>query len=196
MNREFIVSIPFLVVFSAAASSTALSGAELKSGIAVGEFVASFEVVTCAGAESEEVKVGDKLCYVCKYELRPVVLVFARSSDKRLSRLASRLDKTVAECSDNKLAAFISLIGSESEELQKRAKRFGAALRLKNVPIVVPVKNPKNGPGDFKLARNAEISVMFYVEGVVKANYAFAPGELDDQGIKAMLDDVVTALGK
>ena len=65
-----------------------------------------------------------------------------------------------------------------------RAKRFGAALRL------------KNGPVDFKLAPNAEISIMFYVEGVVKANHAFAPEELDDQGIEAMLDDVTTALGK
>ncbi len=219
MNREFIVSIPFLVVFSAAASSIAVSGAELESGIAVGEFVASFEVVKCAGAQSDEVKVGDRLCYVCKYELRPVVLVFARSSDKRsdkrgsdkrsldkrsdkqssdkrLSRLASRLDKTVAKFSDNQLAAFISLIGSESEKLQMRAKRLGAALKLKNVPIVVPVKNTKNGPVDFKLAPNAEISVMFYVEGVVKANYSFAPEKLDDQGIEAMLDEVATVLGK
>ncbi len=216
MNREFIVSIPFLVVFSAAASSIAVSGAELESGIAVGELVASFEVVKCAGAESDEVKVGEKLCYVCKYDLRPVVLVFARSSDKRtsdkrssdkrssdkrssdkrLSRLASRLDKTVAKLSDSQLAAFISLIGSESEKLQMRAKRLGAALKLKNVPIVVPVKNTKNGPVEFKLAPNVEISVMFYVEGVVKANYSFAPEKLDDQGIEAMLDEVAAVLGK
>ena len=37
---------------------------------------------------------------------------------------------------------------------------------------------------------------MFYVEGVVKANHAFAAEELDEQGIEAMLDDVVAALGK
>jgi len=68
--------------------------------------------------------------------------------------------------------------------------------RIAVVPIVVPVKNAKNGPDDFKLAPEAEISVMFYVEGVVKANHAFAAEELDEQGIEAMLDDVVAALGK
>ena len=47
--------------------------ADVKSGLAVGEFVGAFDVKDCSGPSE-----GKTLCYRCQYGNRPVVAVFTR----------------------------------------------------------------------------------------------------------------------
>lgn len=45
------------------AGAAAAVAAELKSGLQEGDFVGAFDVVKCAGAEEDGVKLGQQLCY-------------------------------------------------------------------------------------------------------------------------------------
>ena len=77
-------------------------GAELKSGLQPGDEVPAFEVVKVAGNPHDEVKIGEELCYRCKMGKRPMVVVFARKSDKNLAKLVHALDEVVAKNKDEK----------------------------------------------------------------------------------------------
>ena len=46
------------------------------------------------------------------------------------------------------------------------------------------------GPDGFKVAKDAEVTVVLYVDHAVKANHAFAAGQLNDQAAAKILADL------
>src|SRR5262245_59097695 len=103
---------------------TFVGAAELKSGVQPGDAINPFDVVKCAGPD-DGVKIGDELCYRCKYGSRPMLMVFARKSDKSLAKLAKELDSAVKKNKEEKLAAFVNLLGENRDELEASAKELG-----------------------------------------------------------------------
>ncbi len=177
------------LVFAAALTAAAVaSAAELQSGLQNGESVGAFTVEKCAGAVDDNVEVGKNLCYRCMLGSKPVVMVFARKADKNLGALVKELDKAVASHSDQKLSSFVNLIGEKPDDLKKAAKDFAKENQVKNVALVVPEAN-ENGPPEFNISPNAEVTVMLYTKGKVEANYAVAPGQLDSKTIAAIIGD-------
>ncbi len=161
--------------------------AELKSGLEPGKPIGPFDVVKCAGPD-DKVKVGDELCYRCKYGSRPMVMVFSRSTDAQVAALVKKLDGAVAANSSKQLSAFVSLLGADREALESKAKQFSSSAKVENVPLVVPVEF-ENGPADYGLNPSAEVTVIVAKGGKVTANHGFAKGALDDAGIAAVLKD-------
>jgi hypothetical protein len=47
-----------------------------------------------------------------------------------------------------------------------------------------------DGPPSYRLARDADVTVLLYVKQKVLANFAFRAGELSDVRIKAVLETV------
>ena len=117
---------------------------------------------------------------------RPVVMVFARSADEKLAKFCKELDEEIEEHADTKLTAFVNMIGAEEESLKKSAADFVSKHGIKRVAFVVP-EDMKNGPEDFKIAPDADVTVVCYKEGEVKANHAFAAGGLSDEKIEAIV---------
>ncbi len=163
--------------------------AELKSGLEPGKYVDAFDVVKCAGSEDDDVKIGDKLCYRCKYGSRPMVMVFARKADEQLGELVKQLDAKVADASDSKLAAFVNLLGESRDDLETAAKEFGETTGTKNVPIVVPVEY-ENGPENYGINPEVGVTVILANKGKVVANHALDGEDLDEKAVEAILDDV------
>lgn len=163
--------------------------AELKSGVQPGDNIGAFDVVKCAGSEDDGVSLGDKLCYRCKYGNRPMVMIFSRKSDESLAGLVKKLDGAVAKNSDEKLAAFVNLLGDNEEALEAHAKEFGKKVEAPRVPVVVPVEY-ENGPADYGINPKAEVTVIMAVKGQVVANHAYGPGQLSKKAVDAILADV------
>ena len=162
--------------------------AELKSGVQPGDAIGAFDVVKCAGAVDDGVSTGDKLCYRCKYGSRPMVMVFTRTTDGKVAELVKKLDAVVAKNADDKLAAFVNLLGEDQEALEVKAKKFGSSTKAANVPIVVPVEF-ENGPDNYGINPKADVTVILAVKGEVVANHAVS-GELTEKTIAAVLADV------
>lgn len=169
-------------------ATAAMASAEVTSGPQVGERVGAFTVTKVAGNADDGVEDGKTLCYRCRMGQRPVVMVFARSADDKLAKFVKELEEEIEEHEDAKLAAFVNMIGTDKEALKKAAADFVAKHGITRVAFVVPTESD-NGPEDFKIAPDADVTVVCYKEGEVKANHAFAAGGFSD----AMIDEVVEA---
>jgi hypothetical protein len=167
--------------------------AELTSGLQPGDSVGAFNVEKCGGAANDGREVGSNFCYRCMLGNKPVVMVFARKADDKLAKLAKELDKHVAKNSDQKLSSFINLLGEDPAELKTQAKDFAAKNELENVALVVPDDN-QNGPEEFKISPEAEVTVTIYRNGKVAAAHAVAPGQLSDEEIKSIITDTAKIL--
>ncbi|MGC4001795.1 MAG: hypothetical protein QM811_01015 [Pirellulales bacterium] len=169
------------------------SAAELKSGPQKGEEVGAYEVVKCAGNANDGVDTGKQLCYRCKLGNRPVVMVFARKPDAKLAGLVKELDKVVAANAEKKLASFVNLIGTDAASGKAAAEKLVADSKAENIAVVIPADQP-NGPAAYNIAPEADVTVLIYVKGEVKANHAVAAGGLTDDVVKKIVADTSTIL--
>ncbi|RLS83969.1 MAG: hypothetical protein DWI04_02385 [Planctomycetota bacterium] len=164
----------------------AVASAEVTSGPQVGEMVGAFTVTKVAGNAEDGVTDGKTLCYRCKMGSRPVVMVFARSADEKLAKFVKELEEEIEEHQDAKLTAFVNMIGTDEEALKKAAADFVAKHGITRVAFVVPTQ-AKDGPENLKIAPDADLTVVCYKEGTVKANHAFSAGSLSDEKIDAIV---------
>lgn len=163
--------------------------AELESGLQPGAEIGAFDVVKCSGATGDGVEVDTQLCYRCRYGARPMVMVFSRQSDDALVALTKQLDEEVAEHSDKKLAAFVNLMGEDRDALEARAKAIGSENEIADVAVVVPVEF-ENGPADYGINPEAQVTVIIAHKSKVVANHAIGEDGLTEEAIAAILADV------
>ena len=116
-------------------------------------------------------------------------MVFARKSDAALTSLVKQLDEVIAKNADKKLSSFVNLLGEDREALEAQAKQLAEKSKLQNVPVVVPVEF-EDGPKNFGINPQAEVTVMLYKGLKVVENHAFAPGKFDEKGVQAVVADV------
>ena len=182
MHKFFSMMAMMAVVMLAATAS-----AEVTSGPQVGDSVGAFTVTKVAGNPDDGFAVGRSGCYRCKTGSKPVVMVFARSADEKLAKLLKKIEEEVEEHQDEKLMSFVNMIGADAESLKKATEEFATKHGLSRIAFVVP-EDAKDGPADFKIAPDADVTVVCYKEGKVKANHAFAKGGLSDDKIDAVVE--------
>ena len=179
----------FLAVAVAVLSLSGLAlAADIKSGLKVGDGIGPFDVTKLAGAEGDGDKVGQQLCYRCRNNTRPQVMVFTRSSDDKVVAFVKKLDAELSKNSDKQLRAFVNLLGQNKDAAEAAAKKLAATSMAQNVPFVVP-NEFENGPEDYGLNAKAEVTILVAKEGKVTANHAFASAK--DLDTDAVIKDVV-----
>lgn len=182
--KKFVV----LSLVMALATAGSLSAADkLKSGPQEGDALGAFNVTKVAGAEDDGVEEGKNLCYRCRNGSKPQVIVFTRSTDPKVADFIQKLDKEVAKNQDQRLRAFVNLLGEDKAALKDEAKKFAAKTGAKNIPIVVP-NETENGPDNYGLNPKASVTVMLASDLGVKASHAYA--EADELDPKAVLADL------
>ncbi|GIW99178.1 MAG: hypothetical protein KatS3mg111_2511 [Pirellulaceae bacterium] len=161
---------------------------KLKKGDALG----AFYVTKCAGAESDQVPVGENLCYRCKNGARPQVIVFTRSTDPIVIRLAKRLDAAVNQHEDQQLRAFISVLGESKEQAEAEAKKLAAQAGVEQIPFVVP-NDVQQGPENYGLNPKAAITIVIGNENQVVATYAVAnPADLKIARVNKLIEQTLS----
>jgi hypothetical protein len=73
-------------------------------------------------------------------------------------------------------------------KLEELAKKEG----IKNVPLTI--FDGEAGPGSYKIAKDADVTVLMWKNTKVQANHAFAKGKLNEKGIKAVVEDTKSIL--
>ncbi len=127
-------------------------------------------------------------CYVCETAEKPGVIFFARSLSDPLTKLVTACDAAVtARPKDAAVRAWMTVLGEKTigiNDLGKWAKQTG----LKSMPVGVfddPV-----GPPSYKLADDADLTILLFVNRKVVANFAFRKGELDAGGTNQVLQEI------
>ena len=116
-------------------------------------------------------------------------MIFARKSDGHLASLVKKLDEALSEHSGQKLAAFVNFLGEDADALTAAATELAKEHEIENVALVVPADQP-NGPEDYQISPDAELTVMLYKGMNVKVNHVLPKDGLDEKAEKAILDDL------
>src|SRR5262249_12449460 len=129
---------------------------------------------------------GQKACLYFHSGAAPVAMVFAREATPAVAKLLKKLDEAAVKNKSAEMggvAVFCNDDGGLKSKLEELAKKEG----LKEV--VLAIEGPA-GPPEYKVAKDADVTVILYTKRVVKANHSFRKGELDDKTIEKVVADV------
>jgi hypothetical protein len=131
-------------------------------------------------------KASEKACLVCRNGDNPVAMVFARDLSPALVSLIKKLDDAAVSHKGDKMGSF-AVFCSDSEGLEGKLKELADKEKLKE--FVLAIDNP-TGPAPYKVAKDADITVVLYNQSKVLANHTFKKGELNDKAIEKIMADV------
>lgn len=177
------------VAAAAAAALTLPAFAEgLKSGPQAGEKVPGpFHPINCNGEHK-----GEKFCLFCVNGENPVAMVFAREASPEVVKLIKKIDACTVKNKAKEMGSFVVFL-NDKEGLDKE---LGALAEKENVQKTVLAVDNTGGPKAYNVAKDADVTVVLYVDRKVKANHAFKKGELTDKDIDTILSEVPTILAE
>jgi hypothetical protein len=164
-----------------------LANAQAQSGIAVGDSVRAFNPQHVTGPDA-----GKSACLVCANGEKPVIAIFAREVDDGLTNLIRQVEEATRKNKKANLAAFTIFL-DKSEETEERVKKLGDTLELRET--VLALDNPA-GPKGYNLAKDANVTVLLYVNRKVRAKYAFEKGKMTNADIEKILRDLPKILSE
>jgi hypothetical protein len=100
------------------------------------------------------------------------------------------VDKAVADNEKAKLASFVVFLTDKTSELEPKVADLAKKESISKVPLTIV--ESVAGPEKYKVAKDAEVTVILYAKGETKANFAFKKGELTDAKVK----EVAAAVSK
>ena len=118
-----------------------------------------------------------------------MVCVFARKTSEPLASLVKQIDRKIGESS--KLKAFVVLTPRKGETPADDLKKLAASAGITHVPLTIG-ESP-DGPPDYEVARDADLTVLMWSGHVVKVNRAYK-GELTDKEVRAIVADIPNVL--
>ena len=121
-----------------------------------------------------------------------MVNVFTRSLTDDLASLVKQIDAQVAENKSKKMRGFVVLLTDDPDAAEGEVKAFAAKHGIKNVPLTI--YDGVAGPSNYRIAKDAEVTVNMWVGLKSKANHAFAKGQLNQDEIAKVVADTAKIL--
>ena len=111
-------------------------------------------------------------------------MVFARKTGSGLTSLVKKLDE--AQSKNKKMKSFICFL-SDDEKLGDELKALAEKQGIKNTVLAI---DNVAGPAAYKVAKEAEYTVLFYNKRKVEVNHAFRAGELNEKAVATVVADL------
>ncbi len=116
----------------------------------------------------------------------PVAVVFAREISAPLTSLVKKIDEATKHNSKEHMGSFVVML-TDDESAEKKLKELAEKEKIEKT--VLTVDNPA-GPRSYKIAKDADVVVVYYVDKTVKVNHAFKKGELTEKNVDEVLKDL------
>jgi hypothetical protein len=159
------------------------------SGVPAGKRPGPYSFLVATGPHR-----GQSTCYICETEDRPAIVVFARTPNASLGKLVKSLDGAV---SDNKVAdmrGWVTFLTKDESGFEEKVIVWGREHAIKAMPL--GLFEDADGPPSYKLARDADVTVLLFTKQKVVANFAFRSGELNDERIKDVMKAIPEIVSK
>src|SRR5258707_7543050 len=117
-------------------------------------------------------------------------MIFAREVSDPLTSLVKKIDAATSKNSDSKMGSFVVFL-NDDDGLEKQLKGLAEKEKLKHIVLTI---DDTSGPPKYKVAKEADVTVVLYTKGKVKANYAFKKGEMKDRDVDKIVEDVTKIL--
>ncbi len=141
------------------------------SGVPVGERPGPYTFIVSTGKER-----GQLTCYICETADQPAVVIFARSLSNELGELAAALDRAVADPKNTPLRGWITFLYDDHLKIDRQIIEWGKTHAIRTMPL--GVFEDSDGPPSYRLAPEADVTVLLFTKKRVVANFAFRAGEL------------------
>lgn len=128
---------------------------------------------------------GKRSDYTEQHGASPVVLVFGRGITDPLIKLTKKLDAEVGKSKAARLRAVLVIL-REDAETERALREYGEREGVQKVSLAIMA----DGPQDYKLSSQADVTVVVYNRYKVEVNHAFRKGELNDKAIETILANV------
>jgi hypothetical protein len=151
--------------------------------LATGQRPGPYSAVIATGPQR-----GQSYCYVCETGDKPGVIVFARSLGDPLGELVQQLDKLEAEHKSSGLRVWVTFLSNDQPTLDPQVVHWGQKHAIRSVPL--GVFEDVKGPPSYRLAADADVTVLLFVKRRVVANFAFRSGELTQEQAARVLKAV------
>jgi hypothetical protein len=187
-THSTLAGLALLAVLSFGVVAAETKADKLVSGPQAGEKLAGpFHPLNCNGSAA-----GEKHCLYCENGANPVAMVFAREATPEVVKLIKALDATTVKNKDASMGSFVVFL-NDKDGLDKQLTELASKEGLKKT--VLSIDNPA-GPKGYNVAKEADVTVVLYVQGTAKVNYAFKKGQLSEKDITAIVNDVPKILSK
>jgi hypothetical protein len=163
-------------------AQTTVPAGPVVSGPQVGDKVPGpFQPLNVTGPNA-----GKHSCLYCKFGMHPVVMIFAREVTAPVLQLIKQVDAATAAHNDLGMGSCV-IVCTDTDGV---APQLEALAKQQNLSHLVLATFHADGPKPYQIAPDAEVTVLLYTHGVVKANYAFRKGEMAAVGIQGVLTDL------
>lgn len=171
--------------------STCLHAADgpCQSGLQTGQRPGPYAFLVAWGEQR-----GKSHCFVCETGDKPAVIIFARTPSDKLAKLHARINQAVIDHKKSDLRAWTTFLSDNQPALEPKLVEWGRQHGLSNVSL--GVFEDLDGPPSYRLTREADVTVLLSVNQKVAANFAFRPGELNDEKIKELVEALPKIVGK
>lgn len=85
------------------------------------------------------------------------------------------------------MGSFVVLMSGDSSAAESQLKELNEKLGLKKLVLTV---GSEQGPPKYKIAKDADVTVLLYTKRKVVKNFAYEKGKLDDKGIETIVSSV------
>ena len=109
-----------------------------------------------------------------------MVSIFAREITDDLASLVKKADEFVTKHKDEKAQAFLVLLTDDPDAAEEKLKELAKKTKVK---IPLTIFDGKTGPKSYKIAEDADVTILMWRGRKVKANHAFKKGELNKEEI-------------
>jgi hypothetical protein len=106
--------------------------------------------------------------------------------------LVKKIDAATAKNNGCSMGSFV-VFCNDDEKLEEKLKELAKKEKIKKT--VLTIGNPA-GPNGYNISKNADVTVLLYVNKTVKANFAFKKGKLGDKDITKIIGDLKKILPK
>jgi hypothetical protein len=113
------------------------------------------------------------------------VIVFARSLSDPLGKLVHELDLALGRHKTAELRAWVTFLSDDQTSLDPKVVQWGQKHATGNVPLAV--FEDLGGPPSYRLARDADVTILLSVRQRVLTNFAFRTGELTEARVAEVL---------
>jgi hypothetical protein len=150
------------------------------SGLAVGQRPGPYSSLIATGPQR-----GQSYCYICETADRPAVVVFARHPGDALGKLVRQIDLAVTEHKSADLRAWVTFLSDDQPALDPQLVQWSRQHAIRGVPL--GIFEDSAGPPSYRVAADADVTVLLFVKRKVTCNFAFRDGELTDEKIALVM---------
>jgi hypothetical protein len=118
-----------------------------------------------------------------------MVMVFTRKGGEKVNQLVKELDSCVAANSEAQLRGFVTVMGEDQAEVKNSAKAIIEKSGAKMIPVAI--SDSPNGPANYRLDPEADVTIIVANESQVVASHSFAADKVD---VAAVIKEVTKTI--